>query len=320
MKNIKTLKVILTCGAPASGKSTWAKQEVAKDPTNWARINNDDIRAMLNAGVYSAEYEKLVSKMRNTMVREALSAGKNVIIDNVNSNRRHFEDTVKLCKSISGTANIIVYEKAFFEPLATLIDRDKNRAASVGEEVIKKFWKALGGVSHKHYNPRTEVITNIIYPKLCQDESLPKSLIIDLDGTISIFNKIGNALEHENVHFRNQYDASRCDEDGLNKPVAEVVYNFYEKGYSMLFCSGRKKDYETQTRKFIETHFPEMKYQLFMRSAGDNRSDDIVKEELFRDNIENKYNVLFILDDRKKVVDRWRSMGLTCFQVCAGDF
>ena len=317
---VNTLKVVLTVGAPASGKSTWAKQEVAKDPSNWARINNDDIRAMLNGSVYSADYEKLVSKIRNTMVREALMNGRNVIIDNVNSNRRHFDDTVKLCKSIAGTSNIIIYEKAFFEPLATLLERDKNRSASVGEEVIKKFWKALGGASHKHYHPRSETLTNVIYPKLCQDKSLQPALMIDLDGTIALFNKFGNELEHEGVHFRNPYDASKCDEDGLNAPVAKVIETFYAQEYTMLFCSGRKKDYEPQTKKFIETHFPDMQYQLFMRATGDNRSDDIVKEELFRDNIENKYYVEFVLDDRSKVVQKWREIGLTCFQVQAGDF
>ena len=55
------IKCILCVGAPASGKSFWAKSEVTKDPTNWVRINNDDIRAMTNGSVYSSDYEKLIT-------------------------------------------------------------------------------------------------------------------------------------------------------------------------------------------------------------------------------------------------------------------
>jgi hypothetical protein len=32
------------------------------------------------------------------------------------------------------------------------------------------------------------------------------------------------------------------------------------------------------------------------------------------------YNVLLVLDDRFSVVSKWRELGLTCFQVNAGDF
>ena len=34
-------RIILTRGIPASGKSTWAKQEVIKDPEHSIRINRD---------------------------------------------------------------------------------------------------------------------------------------------------------------------------------------------------------------------------------------------------------------------------------------
>ena len=39
-------RIILTRGIPASGKSTWAKQEVLKDPEHSIRINRDDLRNM----------------------------------------------------------------------------------------------------------------------------------------------------------------------------------------------------------------------------------------------------------------------------------
>ena len=57
-----------------------------------------------------------------------------------------------------------------------------------------------------------------------------------------------------------------------------------------------------------------------MRSTGDHRNDAIVKQELYEQEIAGKYNVDFCVDDRDRVVDLWRSLGLTCFQVAEGWF
>ena len=65
-------------------------------------------------------------------------------------------------------------------------------------------------------------------------------------------------------------------------------------------------------------------FPLLMRSDGDNRSDYIVKKEIYEQNIRDWQDVLFVLDDRNSkkcpVVDMWREQGLTCFQVAEGDF
>lgn len=52
-----------------------------------------------------------------------------------------------------------------------------------------------------------------------------------------------------------------------------------------------------------------------MRTNNDNRSDEIVKRELYEKNIKNKYNVRFVVDDRPKVVRMWRSLSLFVFDV-----
>jgi hypothetical protein len=55
-------------------------------------------------------------------------------------------------------------------------------------------------------------------------------------------------------------------------------------------------------------------------SSADMRKDAVIKQELFDKYVAGKYNVLFVLDDRNQVVDFWRSIGLTCFQVNYGNF
>jgi predicted kinase len=323
-------KVILTVGIPGSGKSTWAKSEVAKDPNNWARINNDDIRAMLNGSVWSSDYEKFITETRNYLIREALKRKKNVIIDNLNLNPRHFDDVCKIVKSVNISAQ--VFEKPFFIELDEAIERDSKREgkAKVGEDVIKKWWKESGKTTFKFYKPRVEVFTeNVVHSSSIQipyDPKLPNAIICDLDGTAALLNG------------RSPYDASTCEDDLPNVPVIETLKLYYQAGYKIIFCSGREDKFGQQTKNFLDKHllvepkidYPEtltkepelevIKYKLYMRKTDDFRKDSIIKEEMYEEHIKGKYNVLMVLDDRDQVVEFWRSKGLVCFQVAPGAF
>lgn len=75
-------KVILTKGLPSSGKSTWAKALVDESPNSYKRINNDDLRKMLDNGHYSPSTEKFIKKAVDALVLLALEEGKHVILDN----------------------------------------------------------------------------------------------------------------------------------------------------------------------------------------------------------------------------------------------
>jgi hypothetical protein len=59
---------------------------------------------------------------------------------------------------------------------------------------------------------------------------------------------------------------------------------------------------------------------LKMRAAGDKRSDDIVKREIYEQKIAPWRTVVAVFDDRNKVVNMWRELGLLCLQVYPGDF
>jgi predicted kinase len=309
------LKCILCVGAPASGKSTWAKAEVAKDPSNWVRINNDDLRAMMNGSVWSQDYEKMITDTRNYLIRDALKRGKNIVIDNVNANRRHFDDVCKIAKSVN--VDVQVLEKAFYVELDELLARDANREgkARVGEEVVKKWYKELGKTQFKFYKPRVEIFTEQKGNLNNRVEGPPvipgaqEAVLCDLDGTLAL------------IHGRSPYDASDCDiKDLPNVPVVKTIQLYHNAGYKIIFCSGRENKFEPETRRFIEKHLPDVVYELHMRKTDDFRKDAIIKEEIYQNEIEGKYNVLCVLDDRNQVVSYWRSKGLTCFQVAEGDF
>ena len=316
-------KIILMVGIPGSGKSTWAKAEIAKDPNNWCRINNDDIRAMMNDSVWSKDYESFITETRNFMIREALKRGKNLIIDNLNLNKRHFDDAVKIAKSVNGDYQ--VSEQAFFVELEEAIARDAKREgkAKVGEAVIRKWWKDSGGKQFQYYKPRLELVKTHCDGSATAEapawiDGLPEAVLCDLDGTLALMNG------------RSPYDASTCDQDLPNHPVIKTLVAHHKEGRKIIFCSGREDKYKAPTIKFIETYLKiidtdlneiwDIDYELYMRKTGDMRKDAIIKEEIYNEHIKDKVNVLLVLDDRNQVVDFWRSKGLSCFQVAPGNF
>jgi predicted kinase len=304
------LKIILTKGAPASGKSTWAKQEIAKDPLSWLRINNDDLRGSFNGSVFSGDYEKLIRETRNFLVREGLKRGLNIILDNVNSSKRNWDDVCKLAQEAN--KDIQVLEKLFYVELEELLERNAKRegTAKVPEEVVKKFFKDLGGKQFKFSNAKVEIFTKrnkaadrIVEPMM-QDEGLPRAVIFDNDGTISL------------IHSgRSPYDASTCDLDAPHPHVIECMKLYYNAGYQILFVSGREDKDRAPTERFYQQHFPEVKYKLYMRKTGDMRKDVVIKEEIFNEHIKPNYFIAGWYDDRLQVSKWVYESGLPLFRV-----
>ena len=154
--------------------------------------------------------------------------------------------------------------------------------------------------------PRTVKEATLTYT--AQDSTLPKAVICDLDGTLSLLNG------------RDPYDASSADEDLLNVPVARVLQMAKAQGYKVILLSGREQLYREPTERFLSKH--QIAYDLLlMRTTNDYRKDNIIKKELFQQEIAGKYFIEFLLDDRNQVVDMWRKdLQLPCFQVNYGDF
>jgi hypothetical protein len=90
-------------------------------------------------------------------------------------------------------------------------------------------------------------------------------------------------------------------------------------GFQLIFVSGRFEKYRAQTTEWLARNgFKEGK--LLMRADGDVRKDSTVKREIFDKHIRNYYNVQCVFDDRNQVVEMWRKLGLTVFQVADGRF
>jgi hypothetical protein len=189
--------------------------------------------------------------------------------------------------------NAIVEIKDFTHvDVETCIERDRRRPNYVGERVIRQMYRDF-------LQPKP--------PVLEFNASLPTAIVCDLDGTLALLNG------------RNPYDASRCEEDLVNEPVADILKTYFLNGYTILLASGRSEQHRPQTERWLQKHG--IQYNaLFMRSAGDNRKDAIIKREIYEQHMQGRYSIKFVLDDRNQVVELWRSLGLTVLQVAEGDF
>ena len=131
------LHVILTKGLPASGKSTWARQQIAARGAQLKRIAKDDLRAMLDGGKWSRGNEKFILAARDALILAALAAGYSVNVDDTNLDPRHEAHIRAL---VNGQAEVVIQDFTMV-PLATCLERDRQRPTPVGEQVIKRMWR-----------------------------------------------------------------------------------------------------------------------------------------------------------------------------------
>ncbi len=286
-------KLIATRGLPGSGKSTWAKAEVAANPEKIKRVNKDTLREMLDSSHWSKTNERFVVDVRDFVIAQALSQGVSVIVDDTNFAEKHLRRFKELAKQ--HRAEFAVQDFTHV-PLDQCIENDLKRFDSVGEQVIRKMYD-------RYLRVKPEPPTHA--------EGAPSAIIVDLDGTLALFD-----------HHRGPYDASTCEDDIVCEPVVSVIRDFLdneEEPRQVILMSGRESKYRPETERWLEHHC--IPYEaLHMRATGDGRKDFIVKRELYEAHVLGRYNVAYVIDDRNQVVDLWRSLGLVCFQVAEGNF
>ena len=301
-------KLLILVGAPGSGKSTFARYFLRTED-NWVRVNRDDFRLMqFGDSLMIPFYEERISKMVDASVLALLKSDTNVLIDATNTSLRTIQDMVN-----AYTEYADISFKVFDVPVEELVKRCDKRFAETGKFIPKGvIEKNVSNLNHtlEKFNfepiPQRLKAPEAVYT--VQDESLPKAVICDLDGTLSLLNG------------RDPYNAATCDNDLLNAPVASVLQMAKAQGYKVILLSGREDKYREPTLRFLAKH--QIDYDLLlMRTTNDFRKDNIIKRELFEQEIQGKYFINFLLDDRNQVVDMWRKdLHLPCFQVNYGDF
>jgi len=285
--------LIICRGLPASGKSTWAKAEVAKLAPKPAIVVNRDTLRLQNPG----RGEGFIRTLRDDLIEEHLMLGYIVISDDTNLIHSTFNGLVELAKRCVASFQVKDFTDVSVEEC---IKRDAARPASVGAAVIRRFAKLVGAAKRQPVNT--------------QVAGLPTAILCDLDGTLALFNG------------RGPFETGKCETDILSIPVnatMQGVRNAYLQNNDelhIILMSGREDKFRPHTERWLVKN--NVYYdQLYMRTTADKRKDAIVKRELFDAHIKDKYNVLFVLDDRDQVVRMWRhDLNLVVFQVSEGNF
>lgn len=283
------LDITYTRGLPGSGKTTWAREFLKNNP-GYKRVNNDELRLLLDGEQFNPKNEGFVRIARKALIAVALGDRKNVLVDNCNLSPKAVAELENIAAAHGATTTV----KDFTDvPFSECIRRDALRQCPVGRKVIKRM--------------RDDFLRDqkVVYE---HDNSLPKCILVDMDGTLAIHGT------------RGVYDFEHAGEDALNEAVAWQVALCHEAGMSVIIVTAREAKYREVTRDWLNKH--EVPYNaIHMRGTFDDREDSIVKRELYENHIDGKYNVQAVFDDRNRVVNMWRDqLGLTVFQVAEGDF
>jgi hypothetical protein len=145
---------------------------------------------------------------------------------------------------------------------------------------------------------------------------MPRCYVFDLDGTLANLDHRLWYIQKPDPDWRGFFSA--CDADSPIEPVVRILRHLDQSSYVVIF-SGRSDEARDLTVNWLDKH--EIPYDaLYMRKEGDIRHDHIVKKEILDQAIADGWKPILFVDDRKQVVDMWRSLGYICLQCAPGDF
>ena len=135
-------------------------------------------------------------------------------------------------------------------------------------------------------------------------------VICDLDGTLANIDHRLSLITKSKPAWDMFHKL--CINDTVNEWCADLLWVLHHV-YMIEIVSARPKSVETETRLWLDNNnIPFDGLHLI----GDNKTpDQILKLEWFknRDPIWAR-DIAFVIEDRQRVVDMWRSIGLVCLQ------
>lgn len=274
--------ILFTIGISASGKTRWA-EEFIKLNANWVNINRDDIRfSLFTDGVrdwskykFKRANEKRVTETQEQLMYDAVLQNKDIIISDTNLNPKYIDRIMVLPCLKDYQKETKIFDVSFLEALK----RDARRSNGVGYEVISRQFKAYcelvwGSEYHEHTDDKID------------------AFICDIDGTIA-----------DMIGIRTPYEWDKVGQDNPRKEIIAMVIGLIDLGSYPIFVSGRDGCCYHDTQDWIASNLDmhPRDFTLFMRPSGDSRKDTIVKKEIFKKYIDDRFNIEVVLDDRPSV-------------------
>jgi len=159
-----------------------------------------------------------------------------------------------------------------------------------------------------------------------------KVIIFDINGTIADCSHRLPLISGPCKKDWDKFHSSCCNDTPI--PALLELLGISLTAYKVILCTGRPSSSRNETvgwlneqniglNNVIENDPLSYKYivhKLLMRKNGDYRPDWEIKEELLTENGYTPDNVLFMVDDRTRVVKYFRSLGYTVLQCAQGDY
>jgi predicted kinase len=318
-------ELLVLIGLPGSGKTTRRKEWLAEDPDGRVYINYDEMRiARYGEGWrFNRQQENEMQAAAVEVARKAINAGLSVCVDNTNLSKRTRNQWAQLALGMGA----LYVEEEMPTSVEECIKRDAARTgrARVGRAVIERMalfngFTTFGSVG----NP---------------------IVIVDIDGTVAdcehrlrfiqprtelcpVCNAAGKPepCKHCGNHgiiaakkdWKSFHNPELLAKDPVIEPIAELVGAMFQRGYDIVFLTGRDTSIGTVTEDWINNNLGDKYHHLFMRQAGDSRPDYTHKLEIL--SFIPKSRVAFILEDRDQCVRAMRDKGYTVLQVKDGSY
>ncbi|WP_169713685.1 AAA family ATPase [Paludifilum halophilum] len=127
--------LILLCGAPGCGKSTFARRHFA--PTEI--VSSDDCRRRVCDNVYNMKVHRETFSLVRHIARLRMSLGRLTVIDATALRRGMRRSMMRLAGDYGFRTGVIVLDVR----LSTCLSRNKSRKRKVSEDVIRSFYILL---------------------------------------------------------------------------------------------------------------------------------------------------------------------------------
>jgi predicted secreted acid phosphatase len=140
-------------------------------------------------------------------------------------------------------------------------------------------------------------------------------VIFDIDGTLADISQRVHYIRKKPKNW-NAFNAGMAKDKAIRSMV-RLCNILYESGLHIILCSGRNERSRPETVEWLQQQGISY-HELLLRKDDDFRSDSVIKREIVQSI--DKSRILFVVEDRSRVVEMWRSEGLVCLQCAPGDF
>jgi FMN phosphatase YigB (HAD superfamily) len=140
-------------------------------------------------------------------------------------------------------------------------------------------------------------------------------VIFDIDGTLADVSERIHHLKKKPKNWAGFF--AGIAQDKAISSMVRLCNLLYAADIKIILCSGRNEKHRAETVVWLAQQGVNY-HELLLRQNGDRRSDVVVKRELLAQL--DKSRVLFVVEDRSRVVEMWRAEGLVCLQCAPGEF